>query len=210
MTSPQPASQAPVRPVKELLRPHPLTPLIRGWAMLIVIAVALVRQLAPDGSGESPVRNLLRLGIAWLALIIFAIVLLAATAGFMTWYFTRFVIDDDELRVETGWLAKRSRRIAFERIQSVDIVQPIAARVFGLVELRIEAGAGDSRTTLRYLTRQQGGQIRDYLMARAHGDRVTMAGASALPQASMFTDLSASERTLVTIGPNRLIFGFVL
>ncbi|MBO0812726.1 MAG: PH domain-containing protein, partial [Microlunatus sp.] len=41
-------------------------------------------------------------------------------------------------------------------------------------------------------------------------DRVTMAGASALPQASMFTDLSASERTLVTIGPNRLIFGFVL
>lgn len=205
MTSPQAS-----RPIKETARPHPLTPLIRGWALLLVIIFGVGRQLVPDGSGESPVRSLLRLGIGWLVLIVFGVVLLAAATSFMSWYFTRFVIDEEELRVETGWFAKRSRRIAFERIQSVDIVQPLAARVFGLVELRIEAGAGDSRTTLRYLRRREGTQIRDYLLARAHGDRVTMAGSQALPQASAFTDLSASERTLVTIGPGRLIAGFVL
>jgi putative membrane protein len=178
--------------------------------VLLVIVFGVGRQLVPDGSGESPIKDLLRLGFGWLVLIVFGIIVLAAAAGFVTWYFTRFVIDDDELRVETGWLAKRSRRISFERIQSVDIVQPLAARVFGLVELRIEAGAGDSRTTLRYLTRQHGTQIRDYLLARAHGDRVTMAGSSTLPRASALTDLSASERPLVTITPARLIAGFVL
>lgn len=209
-TSPADTSPPAGRPVKETARPHPLTPLIRGWAVLLVIIFGIGRQLIPDGTGESPVRNLLRLGIGWLVLIIFGVVLLAAATSFMSWYFTRFVIDDEELRVETGWFAKRSRRIAFERIQSVDIVQPLAARIFGLVELRIEAGAGDSRTTLRYLTRREGTQIRDYLLARAHGDRVTVAGSQALPQASAFTDLSASEHTLVTIGPGRLIAGFVL
>ncbi|GGL65492.1 hypothetical protein GCM10011575_24870 [Microlunatus endophyticus] len=198
------------RPVKETARPHPLTPLIRGWIVLLVIIFGVGRQLVPDGSGESPVKNLLRLGIAWLLLIIFGIVVLAAGAGFMSWYFTRFVIDDEELRIETGWLAKRSRRIAFERIQSVDIVQPLAARIFGLVELRIEAGAGDSRTVLRYLSRREGTQIRDYLLARAHGDRVTRAASSTLPQASALTDLSESEHPLVKIGPGRLIGGFVL
>jgi putative membrane protein len=209
-TTPQAGPGASAPPVKETARPHPLTPLIRGWVVLLLIIFGFGRQLVPDGSGDSSARQLLRLGIGWLALIVTGVVLLAAAAGFMTWYFTRFIIDDEELRVETGWLAKRSRRIAFERIQSVDIVQPLAARIFGLVELRIEAGAGDSRTTLRYLSRRQGTQIRDYLMARAHGDRVTMAGTSALPQASAFTDLSASERTLVTIPPGRLVAGLVL
>jgi putative membrane protein len=207
---PTPASTSPTRTVKETARPHPLTPLIRGWVVLLVILFGFGRQLIPDGRGESPIKELLRLGFGWLVLIVLGVVILAAAAGFVSWYFTRFVIDDDELRVETGWLAKRSRRIAFERIQSVDIVQPLAARIFGLIELRIEAGAGDSRTILRYLTRQHGTQIRDYLLARAHGDRVTFAGSSALPQASALTDLSASERVLVTISPARLIAGFVL
>ena len=42
----------------------------------------------------------------------------------------------------------------FERLQSVDIVQPFAARIFGLAELRLEVGAGDSTIKLRYLTPQ--------------------------------------------------------
>ena len=48
----------------------------------------------------------------------------------VSWRFTRFVIDDEELRIESGVLVKTSRKIAFERIQSVDIIQPFAARIF--------------------------------------------------------------------------------
>ena len=100
--------------------------------------------------------------------------LLAAVAGFVTWYFTRFVIDDDELRIETGAVFKNSKRIPFERLQSVDIIQPLAARIFGLAELRIEAGAGDSTTKLRYLSRPRPPRLRDYLLARAHGQQASI------------------------------------
>ncbi|SDS82612.1 PH domain-containing protein [Microlunatus soli] len=197
-------------PLKQTERPHPLTPLIRGWIVFVVILFAIGRQLIPDESGRSNIGQLVKLGVGWILLGVGAIVVLAAAAGFLSWYFTRYVIDDEELRVETGWLAKRSRRIAFQRVQSVDIIQPLAARLFGLVELRIEAGAGDSRTVLRYLTRKQATQFRDYLLARAHGDQVTVAGSSQLPEASAFTDLSAAERTLVTINPGLLVLGLVL
>jgi putative membrane protein len=198
------------RPEKATERPHPLTPLIRGWIVLVAIIIGFGRELIPGERGEGGIQELMRFGVRWVLLGIVAIVLLAALAGFLTWYFTRFVIDDEELRVETGWLAKRSRRIAFERIQSVDIIQPFAARIFGLVELRIEAGAGDSRTSLRYLTRSKATRIRDYLLARAHGEQVTVAGSAELPQASAFTDLSSADRKLVTINPGLLIMGLVL
>ena len=39
----------------------------------------------------------------------------------------------------------------FERLQSVDIIQQLAARIFGLAELRLDAG--NTTTKLRYLTR---------------------------------------------------------
>ena len=79
--------------------------------------------MAPAGD-----RGLLSLGVTWVVLIIVGIVLLSAIAGFVSWYFTRFVIDDDEIRVETGALFRNSRRVAFERVQSVDLVQPLAPR----------------------------------------------------------------------------------
>ena len=82
---------------------------------------------------------------------------LAAVAGFVAWYFTRFVIDDEELRIETGAIFKKSTKIPFERLQSVDIIQPLAARMFGLAELRLDAG--NSTTKLRYLTPRQGVQV---------------------------------------------------
>ena len=79
--------------------------------------------------------------------------MLAAVTGFVAWYFTRFVIDDEELRIETGWVFKKSTKIPFERLQSVDIIQPLVARVFGLAELRLDAG--NSSTKLRYLSRSK-------------------------------------------------------
>ena len=100
--------------------------------------------------------------------------MIAAVAGFVSWYFTRFIIDDEELRIETGAIFKKSKKIPFERLQSVDIIQPLAARIFGLAELRLEAGAGDSTTKLRYLTRGQASRLRDYLLARAHGERASI------------------------------------
>ena len=202
--------QAPVVPgapvVKKTERPHPATPLIRGWLIFVAIAVAWGRELIPDGTDEGFQVSDLR----WLLPVAAAIVVLAAVAGFFTWYFTRFVIDDEELRVETGWIFKTSKKIPFERLQSVDIIQPLAARIFGLAELRLEAGAGDSTTKLRYLTRRQASRLRDYLLTRAHGEQARITDLDQTAAASVLTDLGATDRPLVTVSPQRLVLGLLL
>jgi putative membrane protein len=205
-----PAEQAPMVPgaprVKQTERPHPLTPLIRGWLIFLAFVVYFLRDLVPDGSNDGlEVRDL-----GWILPIVGAVVLIAAVAGLFSWYFTRFVIDDEELRIETGWVFKKSKKIPFERLQSVDIIQPLAARMFGLAELRLEAGAGDSTTKLRYLTRRQSSRLRDYLLTRAHGEQAQIADLDGQAAADILTDLGSADRPLVTIPPQRLVFGLLL
>ena len=127
--------------------------------------------------------------------------ILAAVIGFFSWYFTRFIIDDEELRIETGAIFKKSKKIPFERLQSVDIIQPFAARIFGLAELRLEAGAGDSTTKLRYLSRAKASRLRDYLLTRAHGHSASIRDLDQGAPASAFTDLGPTDRPLVTSPP---------
>ena len=105
------------------------------------------------------------------------VVVIAAGAGLVSWYFTRFVIDDEELRIETGAVFKQSKKVPFARLQSVDIIQPLAARLFGLAELRLEAGAGGNGIKLRYLSQAEASRLRDYLLTRAHGTQARIADA---------------------------------
>ncbi len=201
---------APVLPgapvVKKTERPHPLTPFIRGWLVLVALVIGFGRQLIPEGDDEQFGLSDLR----WALPAIAGIVVIAAAIGFVTWYFTRFVIDEEELRVETGALFKTSTKIPFERLQSVDIIQPMAARIFGLVELRLEAGAGDSTVKLRYLQRTKADQLRDYLLTRAHGQHASMGPLDAGSSASALTDLSRNDYPLVKVSPGRLVASFVL
>jgi putative membrane protein len=192
------------RVVKQTERPHPLTPFIRGWIILVAIAVTWLQQLPrsqDDGFGLSDVGAALP--------VVAVVVLLAATIGFFSWYFTRFVIDDDELRLETGAVFKSSKRVPFERLQSVDILQPLAARIFGLAELRIEVGAGDSTIRLRYLSRAKASQLREYLLARAHGRRSRLDDPDLAMPAGAFTDRGPADRPLVTVSPQRIVLSFL-
>ncbi|HLT61471.1 MAG TPA: PH domain-containing protein, partial [Microlunatus sp.] len=193
--------------VKQTERPHPLTPFIRGWIVLVAIVVYGARELIPDSPGDTGfVLPELRFLLAAIA----AVVLLAAVVGFVSWYFTRFVIDDEELRVETGAIFKSSKKVPFERLQSVDIIQPFAARIFGLVELRLEVGSGDNAIKLRYLQRDKAARLRDYLLVRAHGEQSSIDSAEHGADTSVFTDLSRSDRPLVTVDPLMLIGSFLL
>ena len=191
--------------VKQTERPHPLTPFIRGWIVLVAIVVTWSRELVPDGSGDGFDASDLGLLLPVFGLV----VLLAGAVGFLNWYFTRFVIDADELRLETGAVFKSSKRVPFERLQSVDIIQPLAARIFGLAELRIEVGAGDSTLRLRYLGRTKAGQLREYLLVRAHGRRGRPDDPALTLPASAFTDRGAEDRPLVTVSPQRLVLSFL-
>lgn len=140
------------------LRTHPLTGIVQGALWAVAASVGLASSFA---SGEG-FRGVL-IGIA-------GGLILGMGFGIVSWLFTRYVIDGTELRVNSGVLTKSSRRIPYERLQSVDIVEPLLARVFGLAELRIEmAGGKDSRTTLKFLKLDDARALRTVLMNRAHG-----------------------------------------
>ena len=191
---------------KRTRRPHPLTPLIRGWLLLVAIVLAVGREFLPDGRDDGGLR---RQSLGFLFGVAGAAVLLAVVAGFVSWWSTHFVIDDREVRVDTGVLWRRSARVGFARLQSVDIVQPFAARPFGLVELRIDAGGGDRPLVLRYLRRAHADGLRTFLLARAHGQNRSVTEDPG-PAASAFTDLGSDDRPLVTVGASRLVGSFLL
>ena len=196
------ATESAPPPPKQTERPHPLTPLIRGWVVLVAVVITFGRQLIPDGSGDNGLPPL-----TWLVIGIAAVCVLAIVAGLFSWWFTRFVIDDEELRIDTGAVFRSSKRIAYERIQTVDLLQPMAARIFGLAELKIDVGSGENQTRLRYLARSDATRMRDYLVARAHGEQADRTRSSS---ADAFADRSATDRIIAQVSPTRLVGAFFL
>ena len=146
-------------------RTHPLTGLVQGVLWAGVAMAAVLGQLFTGGNGEDGLP-------LWLDVLmrVGGGLVLGIGFGYLTWWFTRYLIDGTELRITSGILQKSSRRIPYERIQSVDIAEPFLARIIGLAELRIEmAGGKDSRTTLRFLPLDDARRLRRLLLGRAHG-----------------------------------------
>ncbi|KQV73547.1 hypothetical protein ASC61_00090 [Aeromicrobium sp. Root344] len=175
------------------LRTHPLTSVVQGALWAAAASVGLIGSIfTGDGWGDMS---------AVLSLVISLVggLLLGMGFGFLTWLFTRYVIDGSELRINSGIVTKASRRIPYERLQSVDIAEPLVARIFGLAELRIEmAGGKDSRTSLRFLRLADARDLRRVLLARAHGTA---------PDESPV----AEQRTIITVvPPERIVIGTVL
>lgn len=185
-------------PASEAHRTHPLTALIQGLIWGAAVVVGLSWQLLDF---ENP---------NWWSLLSVPIgFLVGVGAGWVSWLFTHYVIDDEEIRVERGVLFKQSRRIPFERLQSVDINEPIVARLVGLSELTIEmAGGSDSRTRLRFLTLSEARRLRRLLLERAHG---TPEHAAEGPEDVEGVVRPGEQRTVLhVVPPDQIIIGTLL
>lgn len=178
-------------------RPHPLTPFVRGWIVLLAIVLSAGRDYLPIGREPRPLPPL-----QFILILVGAIALVSGIIGFFSWRFTRFVIDAEMLRLDTGVIFRRSQRVAFDKVQSIDVVQPFAARLFGLAELQIDVGSHD-RPKVRYLARTRAYALRDYLLARARG--VQAEAATHTDSSSVLVDLGAQDEVLVTVPPQVLL-----
>ena len=67
---------------------------------------------------------------------------LAALWGFLSWRATTYAVTGNSFRLRQGVLQKNERTIPLEHVQSVDTVQGIIQRAFGVVEVRIETAGG--------------------------------------------------------------------
>ena len=70
---------------------------------------------------------------------------LAAVWGFLSWRATTYEVFGGAFHLRRGVIQKNERTIPLEHVQSVDTVQGIIQRFFGIVEVRVEtAGGGTS------------------------------------------------------------------
>ncbi|MGF0171102.1 PH domain-containing protein [Streptomyces sp. Marseille-Q5077] len=144
-------------------RLHPVTPLRRAWAPIAVLIGWAVHD--PDQAQ----RQLTRLTTTTLLLALAVLVPAAALYGFLTWWFTHFAVTDSELRIRTGLLFRRTAHIRLERIQAIDITQPLLARVAGVAKLKLDVIGTDKKDELAFLDAEEARTLRAELLARAAG-----------------------------------------
>lgn len=196
-----PAAQSPTTP-KVLERPHPLTPVVKSWIGIVGISVYLGRDLLERLVRGEHVGSIDQWW--WLIAVIGGIFALVTVFGFISWRTTRFVVDDDEVRIERNFINHTSDRIGFSKIQSVDVVQPFAARLLGLTSVKIDVGSGGGKE-IAYLSRTRAVELRDFLLARAHRSDATVASTAVGPHAGILSDLSTADRVLVRATPRNLV-----
>jgi len=108
----------------------------------------------------------------WAALLIVAPVLaLSLVAGlFIYWQHFQFRVGASEIRIDHGLLKRTHRSIPFDRIQDVDITQPLLARAFGLARVKFEtggsAGAKEEEGILQAITLERAQNLRALVRAR--------------------------------------------
>jgi putative membrane protein len=102
----------------------------------------------------------------------FAVIAVIVLAGFVSWLVTRWRVEDDDLRIETGLLRRQSLRFPLAQVQAIDVVRPGLARLFRVAELRLRmAGSSGGTARLAYVAEHEVEPLRDQLLALARGAR---------------------------------------
>jgi putative membrane protein len=134
----------------------PVSPIVRAGRVAIAVAVLL---LPTALRGGDLTRDWPQLAVVGVLLVL----------GFVSWLVTRWRIDGDDLRIETGLLRRQSLRFPLAQVQAVDVVRPGLARLFRVAELRLRmAGSTGGTARLAYLPEREVEPLRARLLALAH------------------------------------------
>jgi putative membrane protein len=165
VSTPAPGTEDAIREEKPLVerRLHPVTPFRRAWAPVAVVAGWAVHD--PNQAQE----QLTRLTTTALLIGLAVIVPAAALYGFLSWWFTHFAVTETELRIRTGLLFRRTAHIRLDRLQAVDVTQPLLARVAGVTKLKLDVIGTDKKDELAFLGEDEARALRAELLARAAG-----------------------------------------
>ena len=187
------------RPYKRL---SPLTPVVRSFILVVAVVATSWDDFLHGDLGP----------FAWLLL---ALLVGGAVFGAASWLRTKYWIEADELRVDTGLVSRQSRRIRVDRLQGIDIAQPFVARLFGLAELRMDvAGGGQREGSLAFLRLDEAEALREALLSRR--DAVRAGRRDAGPEGADADDEPAEpaprrpERVLARLDFRTLVLSLVL
>jgi putative membrane protein len=173
-------------------RLHPLSPVVRGGRATIAVAVLLL----PIAFGLDSLSN---------ATPQLAVTAILVAGGFVSWLVTRWRIEDDDLRIETGLLRRQSLRFPLAQVQAIDVVRPGLARLFRVAELRLRmAGSTSGTARLAYVAEHEVEPLRVQLLALARGARLDE-GMPPAPEPA-----TTEERVLATVETVPLVAAILL
>lgn len=90
--------------------------------------------------------------------------------AYLRWRRLTYTVGENDIRVESGILSRAARSVPFERIQDISLEQTLIPRLFGLVQVRFETGAGGKdELALQYLSQAEGERLREVVRARKDG-----------------------------------------
>jgi putative membrane protein len=107
---------------------------------------------------------------------------LGALGTLSTWRTTRFRITGRQVEMHTGWLARKHRIVARERIRTVDVSARLLQRVLGLRTVHVGSGEADASFDLNGLASEQAERLRRDLMPGARAEAIEQAEQAGEPQ----------------------------
>lgn len=174
-------------------RLHPISPLLRGGIVLIVvigilisnlrdrlIGVLFVDRVAPgveqavEQSGDvlQLVEFLVDRGLLFLLLGGTGFVLAVIIGSFwLAWRFSTYRITDDAVEARHGVLFRTHRRAPLERIQSVNLQRSLIARAVGVTKIEVLTGGQGGKVELSYLGFRDAKVVREQIIRRSAAKR---------------------------------------
>jgi len=178
----------PSAPPEEWTRLHIVTPVLlagRTAGVFVAVAVAQGGQGGLFAAKNAP---------PWVALAGILVVIVAVAAiAFGQWWMNQFRVADGAVHQRKGILFRQYRQARLDRLQAVDVVQPLVARVFGFAEVKVDvAGGKASSIRLQYLRVEDAEALRNEIVALAAGLGRAPAGP---PATASSPDLAGAARS---------------
>lgn len=210
-------------------RLHPATPVLRGGIAFVAILGILVAnfrdrlvELFVGFREEDPVDLLINRGLLLPALgIAIGLVLVGILGFFFSWRFHQFRVTGEVVEVRSGIVFRTHRQARLDRIQGINLVRPVLARLFGVARLEVSVAGQDANVRLAYLGSAAADVLRRDILALASGtarDRSSAGVASRSLLGQRVDELLAPEldpaeaapESVVHIPPGRLIGSLLL
>lgn len=170
------------------------------WVLIAVVLYSLQSTiyqmlLTPPGEWVTLISAEMgegRMEVLFSNLFIFVVSLIGLILGTLSWWFTRYSLDELSVHRRSGIFFKKERTIRLESVQSVDISRPLVARLLGISELRFEVADGSGEALhIKYVSREKATRLRraalqSISILRAQGGaRGTGVGAGYRPDAPL-------------------------
>jgi len=146
--------------------------------------------------------------------ILIALLVVISVGSFLQFWYFKYQLEDHKMLINDGVFKKNHRVIQFDRIQNINILQPLYFKPFGLVTLQIEtAGAKGNEADLAGISRKTAEFLRNRVLQfqAEHGAALSGSNVSqtAHQQSAVIAKASIQDLVKYGVSSNGIFWFFV-